>query len=538
MMTNKPVINVLPDKTKVWGNSFNNFSVKVLIPETELIKDIVNFGFEAPYLLVFDDKDRNDIDALEYAKETGLLKVASEYATSVVFVKPSSGSWKTQKAGLFEEIISNSKIHQYHKDGYVELNNRFTHTIEGYAIRGAIFRTFVFANGEAADYVAENLLKTVNGDGLWGPADVTVTSVLLEGLSVIPKFERKDIPVVSLNNSKEALEAIKNGTESFFELDCKDFYKAVKSFMINNKRWVGKLETEPDFDRLGMVEEYSYATVKTSKDNSGDDKGSDKHDIGYIAFYNKDLFKNGPAPLLLCFHGGGDSAMYISHVSEWWRVAKDHNFLLVCIENHLNSTASEMIELLSELKKKYNIDSTKVYGSGFSMGGCKSWDLYQEYPEVFAGLAPMDATFEVGLNVFGENAPKEINNSVLVPIFYVGGEITPLPELPFQAQKCVDRVKYVFDINKVVKKYDVKLEDKDTWENKIWGICGDEAEKIYDPSRDSYLNLEKFVSEDGNVYTVLGSVSDQGHECRHHSCDNAWKFLSKFSRVEGKIVID
>ena len=34
------------------------------------------------------------------------------------------------------------------------------------------------------------------------------------------------------------------------------------------------------------------------------------------------------------------------------------------------------------------------------MGGCKTWDLYQEYPDVFAAVAPMDATFDVGCNLF------------------------------------------------------------------------------------------------------------------------------------------
>ena len=51
----------------------------------------------------------------------------------------------------------------------------------------------------------------------------------------------------------------------------------------------------------------------------------------------------------ICFHGGGDSAKHIAKVSEWYRVAKDHNFLLICVENHLNSTATEMIELIDIL---------------------------------------------------------------------------------------------------------------------------------------------------------------------------------------------
>ena len=204
----------------------------------------------------------------------------------------------------------------------------------------------------------------------------------------------------------------------------------------------------------------------------------------------------------------------------------------------MNSTASEMQELIAHLVDKYNIDTTKIYASGFSMGGCKSWDLFQEYPKTFAGIAPMSATFDVGHNIYDDPSPKEINRNVLVPLFYVGGEISPLPELPFQAQKCTDRVQYVLEVNKVVTKYNVNYEDRDNWKDKIYGISGDKIEKIEDKARNSILTLNYFESEDGNIYTAFGSVSEQGHECRYHSCENAWLFLKKFSRVDGKIVIN
>lgn len=147
-----------------------------------------------------------------------------------------------------------------------------------------------------------------------------------------------------------------------------------------------------------------------------------------------------------------------------------------------------------------------------------------------AGVAPMSATFEVGFNVFAQNV-EPINRDTVVPTFYVGGEITPLPELPFQAQKCIDRVNYVFDINKVKTTYDVKLEDKGNWSNPIYGIDGDVVYKIDDPSRGSVLTINLFESENGHCYTIFGSMSNQGHEVRHHSCENAWKFLSQFRRL-------
>ena len=207
-----------------------------------------------------------------------------------------------------------------------------------------------------------------------------------------------------------------------------------------------------------------------------------------------------------------------------------HGFLLVAVENHLNSTATEAIELINRLKEKYPIDEHRIYASGFSMGGIKTWDLYQEYPKMFAGLAPMSATFGVGMNVHGNPSPKEINRSEPAPLFYAGGEITPLPELPFQSEKCLERMKYVLEVNQAVTQNPVSYDGRDSWKNPIWGINGDRTEVFYDPDRKSNLTVQYFESGDGVTRTAFASISGQGHECREHTCEHAWQFLSRFTR--------
>ena len=91
-------------------------------------------------------------------------------------------------------------------------------------------------------------------------------------------------------------------------------------------------------------------------------------------------------------------------------------------------------------------------------------------------------------------------------------------------------MRYVFGVNHLKTAYDVTFDGREQWKNKIWGIDGDRVEKIYDPERDSYLTLNYFESEDGVERTVFGSISGQGHECRHHTCEQAWLFLSQFTR--------
>lgn len=538
MIERKPEVRTFSDGSKMWSHTFTAFSAKVYKPVTELPEEIINFGFEAPYTLWLEEEPMTEDAAKTLADGNGLAAIAAEHAGSVVFISAVNG-WENADETLFEELIENSKIHQYYCDGYAELNNRFTHQVEGYAIRGAIFRTCLYGKGAAADYVATHLLKPIEGAGLWGPADVTPTVCVLEGLTRMPVFGRRNMPVVSVNNSAEIDAAIAAGTDYCLFVKEADYPRLYRDFTGKTLRWgwKGDLQKSVDPDTIGMIREPGSFTVRTSPDNRGDDAGTETHEIGYLAWYNKGLMERGNAPLLMCFHGGGDSAMYISEVSEWYRVAHDHDFLLVCIENHMNSTATEMAELLERLKEKYPIDPEKVYASGFSMGGCKSWDLMQEYPLLFAGLAPMDATFDVGVNSFGQPAPKPINRTEKVPVFYAGGEITPLPELPFQANKCFDRIQWLLEVNDTVRRYETTFEEHENWEEPIWGIRGDRVTRARDESRDSVLTMQEFVSRDGEIRTVLASVSGQGHECRYHTCEYAWRFISAFRRkADGRLI--
>ena len=514
-----------------WCSQFDTFRVKVYVPDNSLQGDVINYGFGAPYLIVMEEQEKSMEDAIAWAKESGLSEIAASYDSSVVFVYPTAKEgWAGADETLFQELIANSKIHQYFKDGCVTMRNRFTGEWAGFFIRGAIFRTYLYGFGASADYIAKHLLKTVNGEFLWGPGEITPACCVLNTLSVIPAPERQDIPVISVGNSDAVNLNLSRGCEHLLIKDKAEYAKDFNDFLIKYRRWCGNLEEEPDLNKLGMVRDDCVEILPTSPDNCGDDKGTEEHKVGYLAYYNKGLFDNGPVPMLLAFHGGGDSAMYITNVSGWYEVAHKHNFLLIAIENHLNSTATEMIELIERLKKKYPVDVSRIYASGFSMGGCTSWDLFQEYPGTFAGLAPMDATFEVGDNSYGQKAPVAINHVVPVPVFYAGGEITPLPEIPFQAHKCWDRIRYLFEVNRVKKPYDVTFENQEAWGNKIWGINGDRTEKFDDPSRGSVLTVEYFDSIDGVCRTALGSISGQGHECRRHTCEHAWLFLSRFTR--------
>ena len=103
-----------------------------------------------------------------------------------------------------------------------------------------------------------------------------------------------------------------------------------------------------------------------------------------------------------------------------------------------------------------------------------------------------------------------------------------LAELPFQDEESLLRAKHIAKINKLKKSFDLDYSKKDTWDDKVFGAAPEKIEKFYDESRGSTLTARYYESEDGVIRTVFASVSGQVHECRKHSIETAWQFISQF----------
>ena len=74
-MASRPEVSELPGGGKFWSNTFSSFSALVYVPLGQPDSAVINYGYKAPYLLVFDDQDRDVGLALDYAERSGLADI-------------------------------------------------------------------------------------------------------------------------------------------------------------------------------------------------------------------------------------------------------------------------------------------------------------------------------------------------------------------------------------------------------------------------------------------------------------------------------
>ncbi len=520
------------------------------VPASDMQINLINYGFTAPAFVVFPEKSLSMDEAKDYAENCGLANLAREQGSGLLFMNPKSGeTWENEDEGAYLAAAKSYGIAQSNfRDGLAIMEKPGCPDERSYSLLGSCVRMYVYAIGSGADYISSHALREFKGDvslGDLGLADLTMVCCTLVKGNKIPKPEKCDIRVISVGNSDEYNKPLKENLGGFTKEETVDYKRDFLKEAGAYRRWGGKIVKAYNYESEGIIAKPGSCMVPVSDDNEFFTNkfgpfGPKEHKVGYYVFYDEKLdVKNTPVPLVLVFHGGGDSALATATIAEWPEIGQKDGFITCAVEMHLKVSAREVLSVIEHLAGIYNIDRTRIYATGFSMGGIKSWDLFKECPDTFAAVAPMDAITFPESNCFGGDVPSErINKDTLLPVFYIGGASSPLIELPVQNERALKMLQYVGGVNKLKKSFDIG-DDKTKWEDPYIGTKGDKVETFSDPDfPDSVYTLHSYESTDGKVYTGFMTVTNHAHELRIFTCRKAWDFIKKYRRnADGQIEI-
>ena len=510
------------ERTVTFGDA--EFQYFMFVPDdSELLGERAT---AAPIILVYGNENYTVETAKAEAEDSGLAKIAKDEGAAIAFV-----NWSDVDEGNAINLYKNAVV-MYTDDTNKEFVDGFWSNITKDAngnetemgkYAGFGQRVYIYGEGKGADFVAENYLVAQS------PVTMTEASVtLFNPTAELPENETElEFPIAVINGNSEVESVLKTYSDDKYYIENSDitsgFDKELTISLYNDlsgryRRQDGFVIEIPDYEKLGISE-----TIEVTSLSNGD--------VEYYQYIPDSIVdnENGTVPLVFVFHGGGNHAQYQGWASEWPLMGGENGFMVVSVNNHVNNTASDIVELLDYLLEKYPyLDSTRIYASGFSMGSVKCWNLAEQYPERFAGIAPMSGSFEAA-----EDIPD-----VILPVFYVAGEATGAGEFPSQQGEPNDidtRMAFVLKMNEIADSYSF-----DVNANEWWGIEPDEIETIESPVFEgSVLTMCKFISEDGNIYTVFGGFSKKLHEVYMTDNRAAWDFLSQFSRnADGTISIE
>ena len=113
---------------------------------------------------------------------------------------------------------------------------------------------------------------------------------------------------------------------------------------------------------------------------------------------------NQKFPLILFLHGAGERGRDLDSVKRHGipkivETNPDFPFIAVspqCPEDSWWTSELHTINgLIEEIVEKYQVDTSRIYLTGLSMGGFGTWSLASMYPERFAAIAPVCGGGEV-----------------------------------------------------------------------------------------------------------------------------------------------
>ena len=110
-----------------------------------------------------------------------------------------------------------------------------------------------------------------------------------------------------------------------------------------------------------------------------------------------EVYNGKASALVVALHGmGGDeNSMFDAYNRALKPALEKAGFLAVCPKGrdsasmYRGSAEQDVMDVLAEVRRDYNVDPNRIYLMGHSMGGFGTWSVAMAHPDVFAALGPI-----------------------------------------------------------------------------------------------------------------------------------------------------
>lgn len=149
---------------------------------------------------------------------------------------------------------------------------------------------------------------------------------------------------------------------------------------------------------------------------------------GYVVQLPREYRHSQSYPVLVVLHDAGEKP---EAMLERWAEALEHGYILLApaweagaggpfgggggIYTYSPAEHEAVLASLRDLRKRFNVDSDRVFLTGLGHGGTMAFDVGLSHPDQFAGVIPMSATPDLYCQRYWKNA-------MYLPFYVVGGE--------------------------------------------------------------------------------------------------------------------
>lgn len=490
--------------------------------------------------------NKNEEEANKLLKELNMIENIQEWGSKVYVINPINGETYTDEdkeafINLVGVSIRNIKVIGIN-EGATFVNNNISQAcyfIAGIMTYGGEIDESVEKNDVVPSYVSnsdekvEEFYKSIN------------EAKEAEKEDKYTVYRNKDnlLQAVAVSNEDEGLaEAFDNAWESIFSQNYRQHNNVAEFYNLSARDVTDNYELiqTPVFEEMGITYNQMIDEEVTGMDG-------EYTWFEYVPNTVKES-QDSSLALIVTLHGNQNDPRLQGDSTGWPELAAKENFIVVSPEwqeKEVNFFGCDglggegVINLIEDLKVKYpQIDSSRIYLTGLSIGGAETFLLGAQYSNIFAAVASVS-----GVNVFADEVTEIANNynGGEIPLLYLCGDHDFYQMIPVDGSSKYgtaylygdqvwdeDENTHIFSSIQAYQKMNgLEVSEMDMSKNEYYGIALENQGWTKLGSKDMYTGT---LSNENGVVMELAAIKDLAHWNYKPEAEYIWNFFEKYRR--------